>query len=773
MRAAPLLSIERDEPQGGRVFDSIRIYGFAASWVVIGVMARLSLDPLIGFQFPYATLYFAVLLSAWYGGVGPALAALGLGVLAEIHFLLPPRGGWWVTRLDQAIGLGQFIAVGTGIALIGGAMMSARRSAERSLRAERETNNRAALLKEFVDQAPAAIAMFDREMRYVAASRRWLEDYDLTGKPIENRCHYDIFPDLPPHWKEIHHSCLAGSIARSDEEMIERAGSKYWIRWEVRPWYVSREAIGGLFIFSEDITAQKQAEQERHETEARYGRVMDASLESIWITTGGRIVFANQHAARLFDVGTSEDLIGLVCMDFVHPDDRAKLIDRVALVLEHGEATPLEEARFLGPSGRIVQLEIQAVPFEYDGKPSVLSVARDVSERKRLEAELMQSQKMETIGQLTGGVAHDFNNLLTVITGTIDLVVEAVEDDPAIAGLAKMIKEAAWRGADLTQRLLAFSRRQPLQPAVIDVNRLITDTTKLLKATLGEQIEIKTMLQDDLERALVDPGQLTASIINLALNSRDAMPEQGKLVIETYDVVLDEDYANANSEVTPGPYVMIAISDTGTGIPPAILPKVFDPFFTTKEVGRGTGLGLSMVYGFVKQSDGHVKIYSEEGHGTTVKLYLPKAQEEETSPRRGHDPANQGGTESILVVEDDALVREYVVAQLKSLGYRVTSAANAVEALSALEKDATIDILFTDVIMPGPMNGRQLADEAVRRMPSLKVVYTSGYTENAIVHQGRLDAGVVLLSKPYRKSDMARTIRLAVGRAAAPVNWHG
>jgi PAS domain S-box-containing protein len=762
MRPVRLLSIESDGAEGGRIFNSIRIYGFAATWVVIGVMARLSLDPLIGFQFPYATLYFAVLLSAWYGGIGPALAALALGVLAEIHFLLPPRGGWWITRLDQAIGLGQFIAVGTGIALIGGAMMSARRSAERSLQAERATNNRATLLKEFVDQAPAAIAMFDREMRYVAASRRWLEDYDLTGKTIENRCHYDIFPDLPAHWKEIHQSCLAGSIARSDEELFEREGSKHWIRWEIRPWYVSREAIGGIFIFSEDITAQKQAEQKGLATEARYSKVMEASLESIWITTGGRIVFANSHAASLFDVGTAEDLIGRVCMDFVHPDDRPKLIDRVAQVLEHGEPTPLEEARFLGPHGRVVQLEIQAIPFEYDGKPSVLSVARDVGERKRLEAELMQSQKMETIGQLTGGVAHDFNNLLTVITGTIDLVVEAVEDDPAIAGLAKMIKEAAWRGADLTQRLLAFSRRQPLQPAVTDINRLIADTTKLLKATLGEQIEIKTMLQHDLERALVDPGQLTASIINLALNSRDAMPEQGKLVIETDDIILDEDYANANSEVTPGPYVMIAISDTGSGIPPAILHKVFDPFFTTKEVGRGTGLGLSMVYGFVKQSNGHVKIYSEEGHGTTVKLYLPRAEEDEIRPRRGHDPANQGGTESILVVEDDALVREYVVAQLKSLGYRVTPAANAIEALSALDKDATIDILFTDVIMPGPMNGRQLADEAVRRMPSLKVVYTSGYTENAIVHQGRLDAGVVLLSKPYRKSDLARTIRQVI-----------
>jgi CheY-like chemotaxis protein len=233
-------------------------------------------------------------------------------------------------------------------------------------------------------------------------------------------------------------------------------------------------------------------------------------------------------------------------------------------------------------------------------------------------------------------------------------------------------------------------------------------------------------------------------------------------VIETEDVFLDEDYARANGEVSPGAYVMIAISDTGTGIPAPILGKVFDPFFTTKEVGRGTGLGLSMVYGFVKQSNGHVKIYSEEGHGTTVKLYLPKAKCDEGAPQRRHDPSDEGGSESILVVEDDALVRTYVVAQLRSLGYRVTSAADAAEALSLLEKDMTIDILFTDVIMPGPMNGRRLADEALKRRPSLKVVFTSGYTDNAIVHQGRLDTGVVLLSKPYRKSDLARIIRQAV-----------
>jgi len=746
-----------------RILDFIRPYGFAATCVVLAVLARLSLDPLIGFQFPYGTLYFAVLLSAWYGGIGAALAALALGVLAEVHFILPPRGGWWVAGFDQKIGLGQFIAVGTGIALFGGAMKSARRSAEASLRAEKASNNRAALSKELVAQAPAAIAMLDRDMRYIAASRRWLDDYGLTGQSVEGRYHYNIFPDLPQRWKGVYEGCLAGSIARADEDLFERAdGSRQWLRWEVRPWYINPKTIGGIFIFSEDITAQKQAVHQRHATEVRYRAVIESSLECIWITTDGRFVFANSHIARLLDVGDPEDLIGRASLDFVHPDDRARGIERFAIVLDHGRATPLEEIRVLGRDGRIIPLEIQAVPFDYDGKPSVLSVARDVSERKRLETELTQSQKMEAIGQLTGGVAHDFNNLLTVITGTIDLVVEAVEDDPTVANLARMIKEAAWRGADLTQRLLAFSRQQPLRPVAIDINGLIADTTKLLKATLGEQIEIQSILRRDVHKALVDPSQLTASIINLALNSRDAMPGHGRLMIETEDVLLDEDYARANSEVSPGTYVMIAISDTGAGIPAAILGKVFDPFFTTKEVGRGTGLGLSMVYGFVKQSNGHVKIYSEEGHGTTVKLYLPKARGDEGAPQRGHDPSDQGGSESILVVEDDALVRQYVVAQLKSLGYRVTSAADAREALSLLEKDMTIDILFTDVIMPGPMNGRRLADEALKRRPSLKVVFTSGYTEDGIVHQGRLDAGVLLLSKPYRKSDLARIIRQAV-----------
>jgi CheY-like chemotaxis protein len=301
-----------------------------------------------------------------------------------------------------------------------------------------------------------------------------------------------------------------------------------------------------------------------------------------------------------------------------------------------------------------------------------------------------------------------------------------------------------------------------LQPVVTDVNVLLADTTKLLQATLGEQIEIRSVLRPDLHKALIDPSQLTAAFINLALNSRDAMPGQGKLVIETDHVFLDEHYAKSNAEVRPGPYVMIAISDTGEGIAPSVLAKVFDPFFTTKEVGRGTGLGLSMVYGFVKQSNGHVKIYSEEGHGTTVKLYLPKAEVGEQAAPAAPKILDEGGSESILVVEDDTLVRNYVVMQLRGLGYQVLSAVNAAEALTMIDKGVPIDILFTDVIMPGPMNGRLLADEAIRRKPFLRVVFTSGYTENAVVHHGKLDSGVLLLSKPYRKSDLANIIRRAL-----------
>jgi CheY-like chemotaxis protein len=315
----------------------------------------------------------------------------------------------------------------------------------------------------------------------------------------------------------------------------------------------------------------------------------------------------------------------------------------------------------------------------------------------------------------------------------------------------------------LTKHLLAFARKQPLQPREIDVNALILETAKLLHPTLGEHIEITPKLADEAWPAIVDPNQLTTAILNLSLNSRDAMPRGGKLTLETRNVYLDEGYASMHSEVAVGNYVMIAVSDTGTGISPTNLDKVFDPFFTTKEVGKGTGLGLSMVFGFIKQSGGHINIYSEEGCGTSVKLYLPRSMgRHETAAEAEVAPRVEGGRETILVVEDDELVRKYVITQVRSLGYTTLEAANATEALVLIDDNPSIDLLFTDVIMQGPMNGRHLADEAIKRRPNLKTLFTSGYTENAILHHGRLDPGVLLLAKPYRKPELARMLRVAL-----------
>jgi PAS domain S-box-containing protein len=397
-------------------------------------------------------------------------------------------------------------------------------------------------------------------------------------------------------------------------------------------------------------------------------------------------------------------------------------------------------------------------------------VYRNVTEARQIERQLRQSQKLDAIGQLTGGVAHDFNNILTVITGTIDILSDGLTDRPPLSAIVKMIDEAATRGAELTQHLLAFARRQPLEPRPVDPNALVLEAARLLRPTLGEHIEIESMLEDKVWPAVADLSQLNTTLLNLAVNARDAMPNGGKLTFETANVVLDEGYTQAYPDVKPGSYVMIAVSDSGHGIPPALIDKVFEPFFTTKEVGKGTGLGLSMVYGFVKQSGGHIKVYSEVDHGTAIKIYLPRASGSADAPVlvATHAGDLPGGSETVLVVEDDVLVRDYVVAQLNSLGYATLSAANAAAALEQIEAGARFDLLFTDVIMPGGMNGRELAEQVLRRRPGMRVLYTSGYTENAIVHHGRLDPGVALLNKPYRKKDLAEKLRSVLDTPLAP-----
>jgi PAS domain S-box-containing protein len=393
-------------------------------------------------------------------------------------------------------------------------------------------------------------------------------------------------------------------------------------------------------------------------------------------------------------------------------------------------------------------------------------VFHDITAARETERRLHQAQKLDAIGKLTGGVAHDFNNMLTVIAGTTEILVSDLGDKPHLQAVAALINQAADRCTGLIQHLLAFARKQPLQPRNVDINATIFDIAKLLRPTLGEQIEVDSILERGMPTALVDPSQLANALINMAINARDAMPEGGQLMLETANVVLDAGYAQNHADVRPGAYVMIAVSDTGTGMPAEVRDKVFEPFFTTKETGKGTGLGLSMVYGFVKQSGGHIKVYSEEGHGTSIKLYLPAANGGADASIPVVVPA-RGAGEIIMVVEDDALVRGFVIAQLQSLGYRTVAAADGRAALEYVESGQPFDLLFTDVVMPGGLTGRQLAVEVTRHQPGTKILYTSGYTENSIVHHGRLDQGVMLLSKPYRKSELASIIRLALGDAIA------
>ncbi|MBX9651663.1 MAG: CHASE3 domain-containing protein [Xanthobacteraceae bacterium] len=392
-------------------------------------------------------------------------------------------------------------------------------------------------------------------------------------------------------------------------------------------------------------------------------------------------------------------------------------------------------------------------------------VYHDISLWRETERKLLQSQKLDALGKLTGGVAHDFNNMLTVITGTTETLVAGLAHQPTLQKTAEVIDQAAERCSELIQHLLAFARRQPLQPRDVDINSTVLDIAKLLRPTLGEQIEINSILEQEVATSHIDASQLANALLNMAINARDAMPDGGKLLLEVRNVVLDEAYAQANPDVSPGGYVMLAVTDTGTGMSKEVQDQVFEPFFTTKDVGKGSGLGMSMVYGFVRQSGGHIKIYSELGHGTTIRLYLP--------PGRGQAAATtsavatpQRGDETILVVEDDALVRNFVCTQLQSLGYRTLAAADGPAAIAIIDTGEPFDLLFTDVILPGGMTGRQLAEEVTKRRPGTKVLYTSGYSDNAIVHQGRLDPGVLLLTKPYRMSGLAEMIRRALKDAA-------
>ncbi|HML79470.1 PAS domain-containing hybrid sensor histidine kinase/response regulator [Geobacter sulfurreducens] len=743
-------------------------------------------------------------------------------------------------------------------------------------------------LRLFTEHAPAALAMFDREMRYLAVSRRWREDYGLGDGDILGMSHYDIFPEIGEEWKSVHRRGLAGEVIRVEEDCFVRAdGRTQWLRWEVRPWYEGEGRVGGVVIFTEDITRAKVSERE-----LRLARFcMDESAIAIFsVAENGRIIDANRRACEglgysrdelcsltVFDIdptfsddswlrhranirergsGTIETLhrrkdgsvfpveITVTYLDFegerfsfsfahditerkqaeaavreseekfrnifqdhaaakliIDPESGAIVDANNAAALFYGWSVAelcgmkiskintlpfsqvkeeMDKARNSGNTrfefqhrkadGSIVDVEVYSSKVRIGGKEYLHSIIHDITEKRKLGDQLRQAQKMESIGTFAGGVAHDFNNILTVITGCGSMLRLKLEQHPQFLPLLDQILKSSEKAAALTRSLLAFSRKQVIVPKQHDLAEIVADMEKFLQRIIGEDIDLKFSLPSYGLPVSVDQGQIEQVIVNLAANARDAMTEGGMLAIGADMVRLDTISASLHG-CRPGDYALLTVTDSGIGMDDATKEKIFDPFFTTKPVGKGTGLGLAMVYGIIKQHDGVITVYTEVGRGTTFRIYLPLA----AGAREHADatPVFPGGNETIMLVEDDESVRTTTADILTMFGYRVVTAGDGVEAIEryrAAGEDIALVIL--DVIMPR-MNGRQVHDELLKINPAVKVVYTSGYTADLIENKGVLDAGIQFVPKPLLPQDILTAIRRVLdGREVLPSLHH-
>jgi PAS domain S-box-containing protein len=528
-----------------------------------------------------------------------------------------------------------------------------------------------------------------------------------------------------------------------------------------------------LYFISQiqDITARKRAE----ESLRLLNSAVEQAKESIMITDaeinlpGPKIIFVNPAFTRMSGY-TAAEVIGQTPRIFQGPRTDRAVLRRLRQNLENGEPFSGETINYR-QDGTEFDLEWQIAPIRNAGGKVThfVAVERDISERKQLEARMLQSQKMETVGKLAGGIAHEFNSILTAIIGQGELLLGDLPAGSPQAKSAVEIIKAANRAAALTRQLLAYGRKQFLQPEVLDLNRVITGMATVFQHLMGGNVDVRIVPGAGLHAVKADAGQLEQVIMNLLINARDAMPHGGKLTLETANVTLGEDYVSRfpEFEVQPGGYAMLAITDTGTGMSDEVKARVFEPFFSTKGVGQGTGLGLSTCYGIVKQSGGHISVYSEPGRGTTFKIYLPQVESPANLPApRVESPGLPRGKETVLLVEDDPALRELATTLLQRLGYTVLAAANGIEALS-VKPSGDIDLLFTDVVMPH-MSGRELADRVRALHPRTKILFTSAYTENAILHQGALDQGVALLQKPFTPSALANKLREVLDQPSAP-----
>jgi PAS domain S-box-containing protein len=739
----------------------------------------------------------------WRGRVHPDDAERAWGEIAraiegaasryDAEYRVAHADGRWVRVRDTALVVRD--AGGRPVRVVGSAVdVTARREAEAALRGNE------ARLRAILGTVPVGVVIAEGPSGRIVEGNKQAER--IFGHPVlpsPDVESYREWVSRHPDGRRVAASeyplarVVRGEAEQAELEVLYRRGDgrEAWVRLLAAPIRDEAGRVAGGVVACLDVDREKRAEaglrRLNEELESRVAertaerdRMWRLSTDLMLVARFDRTIVAVNPAWTALLGWTEGELVGERSTGFLHPDDVERTLAETRRLSE-GHTSARFENRYRHKDGSYRWLSWTGVP---EGG-FVHAVARDVTAEKAAQAELAeaqeqlrQAQKMEAVGQLTGGVAHDFNNLLQVILGSLDLLRRRVPDaDERTRRSLQSAAEAAKRGAVLTARLLAFSRRQTLDPKPVEPNRLVAGMSDLLRRSLGEAVRVETVLAGGLWRACADPHQLENAILNLAVNARDAMPpEGGRLTVETANAHLDERYARDNPDVPAGEYVMIAVSDTGSGMSPEVASKAFDPFFTTKDVGQGTGLGLSQVYGFVKQSGGHVKIYSEPGEGTSVKIYLPRLREggaAEAAPEAGagrsearSPPLPSGDGETVLVVEDEASVRRFTTEALRELGYRVLEADGARAALALLDAHGEgVDLLFTDVVMP-EANGRGLADEALRRRPGLKVLFTTGYSRNAIIHNGVLDSGVQLIGKPFTVEELAAKLRAVLGRRA-------
>jgi len=621
-------------------------------------------------------------------------------------------------------------------------------------------------LQAIMDHSPAIVYAKDLAGRYIFVNRQYETLFhaaheDIIGKTdkeVSSSGRNDVF------FSDDEAIIANGRRIKSEETILHNGGVHHYISDQF-PLFDSENKIYAVCGIYTDISRRKQAEKTLQESEKKYVTLFEKSTDALLILEEGRFVDCNQAMVSMLGYADKKAVLQTSSSDLsppLQPDGREsieKANEMMAIAREKGSHR--FEWVHKRQNGQTFPVEVlfTAIPF---GDETVLhAVWRDISEHQRTEIALRRTQKMEAIGQLTGGIAHDFNNILGIILGNLDLLEPHIETDEEIQKRIKGIRHAAQRAVDLTRQLLGFSRSDVSSSAVTDINRQIKDMSNLIARSLTPQVEIEHNFCQPIWLTEISSGDFEDALLNLIINASDAMKGRGLLTIETANVVLDEDYCRHDPEVIPGQYVELAVSDNGEGMSTEVQERVFEPFFSTKKQGKGTGLGLAMVFGFVKRSAGAIKVYSEQGIGSTFRIYLPRAcQEKEEQPKPSPSrTAFPKGNETILVVDDEPGLVELVEETLSRQGYRIITASNATQALTKFEEESSIDLLFSDVVMPGGLNGFELAEKLTTLQPSLKVLLTSGYTEKAIARNGQSRFRANLLNKPYTQIDLSMKIR--------------